>query len=135
MRNALVVLAALAMVGCASGTGRGHATSARELSGPAMEVAAAPHGTSTATHPASAAPLSQGTIAAVNAYRGTTEPAVLHPCKIQITSEMQRQMNGTNGMDGRPKMKIKEISVPCTTQCPGERSHNPTQAIGPRPGN
>jgi hypothetical protein len=133
MRKALLVLAALAMIGCASGTVRGHATTARGLSGPAMDVAAAPHGTTTAARPASATPLSRGTLAAVNAYRGTTEPAVLRPCKIQLTSEMQRQLNGTNGangMDGRPHMKIREISVPCSTRCPGERSGNPTPAIG-----
>jgi hypothetical protein len=138
MRNAPLVLAALAMVGCASGTVRGHATSSKELSGPAMGVVAAPHGVATAARPGSAAPLSRGTLAAVNAYRETTEPAVLRPCKIQITSEMQRQLNGTNGtngMNGRPLLKIKEISVPCTTRCPGERGQNPTRAIGPRPGN
>jgi hypothetical protein len=78
MRNALLVLAALAMVGCASGTVRGHATSARDHASPAMDGIAAPHGVNVATRPAAAAPLSRGTLAAINAYRGTSEPAVLH---------------------------------------------------------
>jgi len=135
MRNTLLVLAALAVVGCGHAAVQGHPMAANGASGPAIGVAAAPQGSSTAVHKASNAPLSHGTLAAVNSYRGTTEPAERKPCMIQLTSEMQRAMNGTDSLGGRPHMRIKEISVPCSTRCPGERAYgSSTGQKGPRPG-
>jgi len=135
MRNALLVLAALAAVGCGHAAVQGRSMPANGAMGPAMGVAVAPQGAGAVVHPRSTTPMPRGVAAAVNHYRGTTEPAKLRPCKIQITSDMQRRMSGQGGPNHGPKWRIREISVPCSTRCPGQRhSGPPTQQTGPRPG-
>jgi hypothetical protein len=133
MRNAMLVLAALAVIGCGQTAVRSHASSANGASGAAFD-AVAPHGAANSVRTAASTPQPRSAAVAVNRYRGTTEPAKLRPCKIQLTSEMQVRMNGTDGSNKGPKLKIKEISVPCSTRCPGHRqSGPPNQQVGPHP--
>jgi hypothetical protein len=133
MRNAMLVLAALAAIGCGQTAVRSHASSANGASGPAFAVAA-PHGAASGVRTAASTPQPRPATVAVNRYRGTTEPAKLRPCKIQLTSEMQVRMNGMDGRNKGPKMKINEISVPCSSRCPGQRqSGPPTRQVGPHP--
>ena len=133
MRNALLVLAALAVIGCGQTAVQSHASSANGVSGPAFAVAA-PHGAASGVRTAASTPQPRSAAVAMDRYRGTSEPAKLRPCKIQLTSEMQVRMNGLDGRNKGPKLKINEISVPCSTRCPGHsKSGPPSQQIGPRP--
>jgi hypothetical protein len=128
MRHAVFVLAVLGLTACGSAGVKGHATTTvARAAGAAVEVAAPAGGAHVARAGATGPAMAQGTRAAAvrDDYRGTTEPAKRRPCTIQITSEMQRRMGGYTGIDGRPKLRIKEISVPCSSRCPGQRESRP----------
>ena len=133
MRNALIVLTALALFGCARASVQSHARHADGATGPAIGAATASHGASIAAPGRSTAALSRGVLAAVNARREPAERYERRPCTIPILRELEIKADQAVLRDGAPKID-KVVSVPCTTRCPGERSVGRGRVSAPHSG-